>query len=339
MEGKKIKNILKYPFHKIRDIIRYFKISSELKNLTRQFTKENSNVTLFLITDHFGEVYVACCFLKYLKSFNQELNVLILEEQKYTMQLTNIFPYISKTYCISRRASDFLIANNSVAKKFNIELLHIYERPFNLVKPKNMVDAFKFLLNRSENLPSNVTWNTEHELNKIQSMFSKMSCKLTKTILLAPEAKSFESQMLNYDFWIQLAEHLVENGYDVIFNSKQQYEKYHSIFLPIGETILFAKLCGYVVGLRSGLLDVVAGETNVFIQAIYPKESDIIQSRYEHLARFDFPQNITTAEKLQIFYSLKHIRDDDKITEITLKSQTEKELIKYIIDTLINKSN
>jgi len=335
---KRLKFICKYPFHKFRDAIRYVKVSNELKILIQEIKTQYPNAVFFLQMANLGEVYVSCAYLKYLKSIEKDIIVFILEEQKYTKQLINIFPHISQTYFISHRANDLIRNDKSFAEKFKIQSLDIYEHEFNNNKPGSMVEAFRVLLNVQNKLPCNLTSSTEDDLSKVHSIFIKTSCKIEKTVILTPEARSFEYPLLNDEFWIVLADRIVENGYDVVFNSNKNFAKYSSVFLSIRETILLAKLCGNVIGARSGLLDVLAGETNVFIQAIYPKNNDVFRSRFEHLKRFKFPENITTIEKLQIFYSLNKIRDDGKIKEIILESQTKEDLIKDILYTLNTQS-
>lgn len=323
------KGYFKYPFHKLRDIIRRWKAVRELKPISKQIG--NSNTTLFLQTDHLGETYVSCAYIRCIKTSGKEF--LFLTSQKYTLQLIKLFPEISQAYLVSHNAIKML--NNrriELAKRCNIQSLNIYRDKWDQEKPQNMIDAYKFLLNIETELPLNSVLTKAEDEHKIRCVLARTASKLNKTAILTPEVRSLKCSLLKKDFWIQLADCLVQNGYSVIFSSPQKYGGYPSVFLSIEETIVLARACGYVIGVRSGLLDILAGETEGFIQAIYPSNDELSRNDVIHLEKnFNLMESATNVEKMFQVFSLKNIRNDGKIIEIILKEHNEKTLIQEIV--------
>lgn len=327
---KKLKDGFKYPFHKIRNGIRYLRVLYEIKRLVRQIREKHPHSLLLLQSYNLGEVYVSCA---YLQSIGKESVFLNSEDQKYTTQLINLFPCVSKVYFISCRTNNYLKEHPHLAKQLGIQSLCIYEHNFNDERPRNMVEAYKVLLGLNKNslILHKTTLCKEQDTNKVHDIFAKEELKLEKTIIIIPEARSFQCSLLTNKFWIQLADSMAEKGYQVVFNSKDIYGEYSSVFLSIAETIVLANLCGYVIGVRSGLLDILAGETNAFIQAIYPSNNELTQNDCKHLTQFGLPPHSTPAEKFLCFFSLANIRNDGKITEIVLQSQNKEMLIEELL--------
>ncbi len=90
-----------------------------------------------------------------------------------------------------------------------------------------------------------------------------------KFIFIAPDAKS--NGTMSNQFWEKLAIQLYNSGYDILYNSlpkKQQnsFDKY--CFLTLEEARYIAQKASCVIGVRSGLLDVITSP-NTKIQCIY----------------------------------------------------------------------
>lgn len=322
-------------FHKFRDAVRQLRIYGELRKL-RLIRQTNPRAVLFMQTANLGEVYLSCICLHYYKSAAKDIVMITLQEQQYTTKLMALFPHIAQYHFVSRRTAA-LLNDGRFAAKFNVQPLNIYEHSFGVTQPGNLVAAFKAILHIDGDLPLNTAVCPAQDEAKAAAVLAEFSLERAKTVIITPEAKSFNSPLLSDPVWLALADRLVEAGYGVIFNSKKPYLNYPALFLTIGETVALAKLCGHVIGVRSGLLDILAGETDAFIQALYPSAADVSETDFSYLTRFDIPQDISTTEKLWRFFSLKNIRDDGKITEIILAPDRMGTLVGEMIDTLIKR--
>lgn len=99
--------------------------------------------------------------------------------------------------------------------------------------------------------------------------------KLTrkKSCFLIPNAVCYGDDVVSYAFWEKLCARLRKEGYDPVFNSmKEVVPGVPYVYLPMEDVPDFVRLCGNVIGVRTGLLDVIATFTDVKIQSIYPNE-------------------------------------------------------------------
>ncbi|MDE6742889.1 MAG: hypothetical protein K2J95_03305 [Lachnospiraceae bacterium] len=103
--------------------------------------------------------------------------------------------------------------------------------------------------------------------------FDELGLKRGKSVFLIPHALCYGNEVVSFEFWEKLSIRLREEGYEPVFNSCEEIVPgVPYIYLPIEEVPAFAKLCGNVIGVRTGLLDVIATFTDVKIQAVYPNE-------------------------------------------------------------------
>lgn len=103
--------------------------------------------------------------------------------------------------------------------------------------------------------------------------FDELGLKREKTCFLIPHAICYGNEVASYEFWEKLSIRLREEGYEPVFNSfKEIVPGVPYVYLPMEDVPDFAKLCGNVIGVRTGLLDVIATFTDVKIQAVYPNE-------------------------------------------------------------------
>ena len=107
----------------------------------------------------------------------------------------------------------------------------------------------------------------------IRHHFDELGLKKGKTCFLIPHALCYGKEVVSYEFWKKLSIRLREEGYEPVFNSFEEIvPEVPYIYLPMEEVPDFVKLCGNVIGVRTGLLDVIATFTDVKIQAVYPNE-------------------------------------------------------------------
>lgn len=103
--------------------------------------------------------------------------------------------------------------------------------------------------------------------------FDELGLKRGKSVFLIPLAICYGNDVVSYEFWEKLSIRLREEGYDPVFNSYEEIVPgVPYVYLPMEDVPDFTKLCGNVIGVRTGLLDVIATFTDVKIQAVYPNE-------------------------------------------------------------------
>ncbi len=104
-----------------------------------------------------------------------------------------------------------------------------------------------------------------------RGLIKKLSVKRGKTVILTPYA--VVTKPISFSFFDKLSELLVEHGFQVMTNitdSKQRVVKgSQPLHCSLGEAMVIAEYCGWVVGLRSGILDLLC-YAKCHIIALYP---------------------------------------------------------------------
>ncbi len=119
--------------------------------------------------------------------------------------------------------------------------------------------------------PTQKSFDEENLLNKI----SKINLNLEKFIILTPEAASFIP--LSEAFWMEICQLFYDNGYDIFLNTtNSSYTLPHTkkCILSFEEIYQLAKKSKGIIGLRSGLFDVVADIRNVPMYILYRTHID-----------------------------------------------------------------
>ena len=126
-------------------------------------------------------------------------------------------------------------------------------------------------------------------------------------MLISTEATSF-SQIISDEEWLFIASLLQKQGYDVVFNTKNEKFKLHkTVFLSIKETVEFLCLSGYFIGYRSGLCDVLLPLTNARALVVYPNyvKSPITIKNYYSIEKIYNRSNIKEA----IYLNKNHLAE------------------------------
>lgn len=131
-------------------------------------------------------------------------------------------------------------------------------------------DMFHQLCFNTEDHSSPKFSNDSYEIDKI---FNQYDLIPGKTVLLAPYAGTVE--VLPFYFWKEIIDELIDSGYKVILNSEgDAVEKWDNIpcgLIPYSLIVPFLNRCGYFIGFRSGLCDIVSSSTCKKI-IVYPEK-------------------------------------------------------------------
>ena len=107
--------------------------------------------------------------------------------------------------------------------------------------------------------------------NSLMKKISKINLNMDNFVIFCPEANTCDD--LGEDFWRKLKNRYESMGYDVYFNVTKEADRYkdckHSN-LTVGEVYALSELSKKIIGLRSGLMDLLV-LTNTRMKVIYTK--------------------------------------------------------------------
>jgi len=107
----------------------------------------------------------------------------------------------------------------------------------------------------------------------LRQLFDEAGLQEGKTVFLIPSAIYYGDEVVSFSFWEKLVQGLREAGYQAVFNAPEEVVAgIPHVYLSMENIPDFSKICGNVVGVRTGLLDVIGVFSDVRIQAIYPNE-------------------------------------------------------------------
>lgn len=280
-------NNVKGKFRRLLSKNPLYKISHEFKNniypgfisyqnLIQQF---GANTQFYLSAGGTGDVYISCFYYKkYISLKHQCETAVYLLPNEGCYQVTKLFN-IERTKRIEK--DDWLsllkLYRFNGNSKTNVEMMyyHIFAvytgyltwiegyKNWNLFNLMHQVHFGEI----DQNDIDTPCFNQE----KTEEVFSEMGLVEGKTVILCPYAK-WPPLITNY-FWRKLAAELQERGFCVCTNSAGENEPpilgTIPVSYPYGVAVPFLEKAGYVVGLRSGFLDIVES-ANCKKVSLYP---------------------------------------------------------------------
>ncbi len=166
-----------------------------------------------------------------------------------------------------------------------------------------------------------------------------------KTVFLIPTAGLFGSEIVSQNYWMKFSAAIRKKGGTVFFNSNVPIGREPYGFLPFEDLPDFVSLCGYAVGLRTGLLDYIAAFTNTKILAIYPnqfcpvfKRRDMIEM-YTHYAANRNIHSSSQEEHLCMMmdkffhmFSIRYYTGNEHVVEWIHDTDEEKEIRRIVAE-------
>ncbi len=229
-----------------------------------------------------GDSYLIASMLKHIKSeFNREI-IIFTEQNK--IELYQSFNHIDVVY--NRDYYTQFIMQHPRSIKFSLG--RIFHLSISLVLLPNRNPAtLRDLLAMKLGLPNGIVIEpyTEKPMIKFQArqIFAQYGLKQNKTIMIFPDSITIKCSNINDEFWLEIADFYQNLGFDIIFNLNQEnFYGYKTCFLPLLITPEFAEICGFVISIRSGIIDVIANQKpNLPLITIYDKQE--FDSKYSNL--------------------------------------------------------
>ena len=213
-----------------------------------------------------GDILYICLLLKAYKKIHKK-KIVVIVRKPYFKQLVQLFDKeVYDTLLFGYNLDNFMSHIKQNKAILNIEA-ELYEKDMKFV-------SFKTNLIEILGLPKDTKLWWEGGADtcfEFKTDSLNINHKKGKTIILSPHATSCPKCVPN-DFWIALAEYFLAKNFDIIFNSNDEIfsQKYKSCLLSISDSIALANSCGYFIGYRSGLCDVIAYFSTCQKIFIYP---------------------------------------------------------------------
>lgn len=143
-------------------------------------------------------------------------------------------------------------------------------------KNLNMMDVYKILLNLPVSCKNVFPVKPDREqTDNAFKRFNYYGLKEKGTVLMAPDAFSYEKPLIDKLFWEKLAKNIQNDGFKVaMMSSRHELNIINGVIpvdFPLKEAISFVNLCGFMISNRSGFCDLVA-HTPVMKVILYSNE-------------------------------------------------------------------
>ena len=245
-----------------------------------------------------------------LKNFMKQNNIkhpLFITKAKHNIALLNIFFPTAKILYIQgfpfQRMGEFNVNNIRARYFFPIPYFQQVEEDITNKKAHFFDSILNYLNLEPNNFDVNLPKIAEEYKHSAEEKLKSMGLLDKKFIFIAPEANSCEN--VNKKFWGKLTKKLHDKGFEIIFNSAKMplSAQYFIADFSLQEVFIVAQKAQAVIGLRSGLLDLLS-MTGVPIHAIYTAFKN----------RKDFPP--MSKENVKIGFDLEKLPAEIKKSKI-----------------------
>ena len=266
-------------FYIPKSIMEYIKLKNQIKI-------EKDTIGL-IIDGHMGDIFIQCSLIgAFKKKFKKK--VLVVVPKNY-QQIPEMFRSIDSIYStdydsISITKFRILILRLiMIALKILPHNLKEYLKKFVTVNGGELIfiPLFLLLINEKKLLKNySKLYRMESHLfgldfkkenfekpkptskeiyKKVRKKFKELGLKLGKTVIIYPI--TYSAFLLPKEFWQELADEIKKRGYSVatnVWNNEKPIPGTVPLFTEIKEKIAAAELAGTVIGVRSGIFDVLA---------------------------------------------------------------------------------
>ncbi len=257
----------------LRKVILFFRLIKYLY-LYRKIEKSlkiDKNEYAFLCNAASGDTYTFCALMEeFVKEYKSKVTIVVNEAQA---AIPTLFPSISRVVTL-KKIPDFQF--NFIFCKYEyirIGRLNIGFPPYSLMSriDTDFIEACIFYLGLKSRKISTPTIKSEWRKAAI-SRFERFNLPENRTVILAPYAKSIKP--IDFNWWIKIRDILLKSGFQPVTNvgiNEKPIEGTQGITIPFEEIIPFSELAGWVIGLRSGLMDILSS-SKCKLTVLYPEE-------------------------------------------------------------------
>lgn len=247
-------NFLKHQFMTgFRRLKKSFWSSSQLR--------VEKNEYCFVISFGIGDAYWVLANLgEFVKRHPKSVFSVVFTNPRHA-QLLQLFPCLVPRRVICRSDLDLSSFDSNFFGTGRPLLVHpsafMPEATLSLLGYKGFTlrDVYKLLLNIPLSATESVPVVPTEARRMAMKKFAELKLKEGRTVLIAPFAQSISGHFVSDSFWKDIVATYNTRGFDVVFNDVNNWGA--AVQLSLLETIPFVELCGYFVGVRSGLCDLL----------------------------------------------------------------------------------
>lgn len=221
-----------------------------------------------------GDTYIFCSFMDaFVKKYGGKITIVVSESQRV---IPSLFPSINRIVTIKELPSYSFGAIKT--RLLNRELRRgvlSFGYPYTTIKIRkrgfNFIDAFKVFLKLDlDTFPAKPIISEQIKRKSVKIMRS-LDLPAGKTVILAPYATAISQ--INDDLWYKIRDLLVEKGFKVATNigpKEKPIDGTTGLQVAFDEIIPIAEYAGWVIGVRSGLFDILSS-ADCKLTILYPK--------------------------------------------------------------------
>ncbi len=268
-------------FLRKRKVILFFRLIKYLY-LYRKIEKSlkiDKNEYAFLCNVPSGDTYSFCALMEeFVKEYKSKVTIVVNETQAV---IPTFFPSISRVVTLRKlpvSGFNFIFCKYAHIEmgRLNIGFPHLQDYLITkLVNLKNidmdMIESHMFYLGLKSRKISTPTIKSEWREAAI-SRFERFNLPEHRTVILAPYAKSVKP--IDFNWWIKIRDILLKSGFQPVTNvglHEKPIEGTRGITIPYEEIIPFSELAGWVIGIRSGLMDILSS-SKCRLTILYPEQ-------------------------------------------------------------------
>ncbi len=250
---------------------KFFSPSQALKQIFSQITDGYDSI--YYISCGTGEGYILANHFDEIIKNNNSKKPYVIVRNKALFSIFNIFnPKLNKKIFMLENDLDFrkFCKNKYKYRGKNIYIFfptkHFFKQDKILLNSKKKINHFYFYLCNLLKL-NNLT---DIKINNYDKTFNIITNAQSKVVLFAPEANA--CKMYNPEFYFKLEKLLMGCGYNVIWNVTKcntVYESKKTFELTHEQIINIAINAKAVIGLRSGLFDILSTIKNTQLHVLY----------------------------------------------------------------------
>lgn len=244
---------------------------------------------IFLFHEGLGE---STAFLFWLKKFRETCGkkILCICANNLRAELLSTSPYVDAIVKVDWLVFDFISVY--FAKKYNIHplLLAHFDLKTLAARAKLSADEVKTygqigLIRDFLNIGADKKFERYAVQipppirERVKNLFAQMNLIEGKTVFVVTQGYNFGGLNHHLPFWIKLRDKLNAAGYEVITNGdKEDIPNCRNVFLSLLESAAFAGLCGNIVSIPTGFVEVICAINSadkINLQVMFPNENDI----------------------------------------------------------------
>ena len=217
-----------------------------------------------------GDIYITCALLEaYLEQTGDHRNYIVTIIGKGSVKIAKLLGIQNTVLLTQRQSDDLLMFYRFMGPEAvkNITVLHYSPIMFHTSVLDQMAsyNGLDFMTMYLAAVFPGVSWDQAKKFppcsdpERIEEYFDERGLIPEKTVVLFPYANTI--QPVNEAEWEKLARKLREDGYMVCTNVEKGgavIPGTETIFVPYADIVPFAERCGCLVGLRSGIFDMLA---------------------------------------------------------------------------------